>query len=237
MPFIMPSGNRIFNWSPKSKDEKLTKTASTGAVEEQTDKDLMYELAKKVIAKRTVAAQEEQKKYDFETQETQDKVDEDLDIADVELETEEVSEETSEKKPCCDDDVVIALENLEDAVAEVKDAVAETHEEDEDNEFVVIEESDDDEVVDETEPTESTFEVSIDEADKDDGEIIVQSEEECAEEGPAQKQTQKVEASSNDDFVKLSQISPETRKKTAEFWKKYLGYPADYVDLMVKNYK
>lgn len=38
-------------------------------------------------------------------------------------------------------------------------------------------------------------------------------------------------------YVKLSSVSKETAKKVTTFWKDYLGYPEDYVKLMVKNYE
>lgn len=42
---------------------------------------------------------------------------------------------------------------------------------------------------------------------------------------------------SNASYVKLSSVSKETAKKVTTFWKDYLGYPEDYVKLMVKNYE
>lgn len=44
-------------------------------------------------------------------------------------------------------------------------------------------------------------------------------------------------ASDDNSFVKLSSVSKETAKKVTTFWKDYLGYPEDYVKLMVKNYE
>lgn len=43
-------------------------------------------------------------------------------------------------------------------------------------------------------------------------------------------------ATSDNSFVKLSEISPSTRKKVYDYWKNYLGYPEDYCKLLVKNH-
>ena len=246
MPFIMPSGNKSFNWSPKSKDGKLTKTASSNKGEvqevqgEQDDKDIMYNLAKQVVEARNVEAQDYQKEEEEGVADTEacgtkvadehseggEKPEKKANVFTNEVSEEETGEEVSEEA-CCDEEVVDALDNLEEAVEEVKDAVKDTHEEDEE-EFVVLEEDEGDEVVDEGEVT---FEVSVeDDNTEEEEDLYVKSEDE-------EKDQNTVQAASNDDFVKLSHISPETRKKTAEFWKNELGYPSDYVDLMVKNYK
>ena len=55
-------------------------------------------------------------------------------------------------------------------------------------------------------------------------EIVVESE-------------QPLMASSPNDFVRLASVSKETRDRVYKFWKEYLGYPEDYVTLMVKNYE
>lgn len=44
-------------------------------------------------------------------------------------------------------------------------------------------------------------------------------------------------ASDSVSYIKLSSVSKETAKKVTTFWSDYLGYPADYVKLMVKNYE
>lgn len=54
--------------------------------------------------------------------------------------------------------------------------------------------------------------------------------------GPSGVKEFGVMASAND-FVKLSAISNETRKKVTNYWQDYLGFPSDYVKLMVKNYE
>jgi hypothetical protein len=38
-------------------------------------------------------------------------------------------------------------------------------------------------------------------------------------------------------FERLAKVSPEVQKEIADYWKNDLGYPADYVDLMFKNYE
>jgi len=44
-------------------------------------------------------------------------------------------------------------------------------------------------------------------------------------------------SASANEFCKFGKLSPQNRKKVAEYWKNALGYPADYVSLMVKDYE
>ena len=44
-------------------------------------------------------------------------------------------------------------------------------------------------------------------------------------------------ATENDDFMKLSKVSPTTRQKVTSLWKDDLGYDAAYVKLMVTDYE
>jgi hypothetical protein len=44
-------------------------------------------------------------------------------------------------------------------------------------------------------------------------------------------------ASKDSDYIKLSSVGKETSKKVTNYWKDILGYPEDYVKLMVKNYE
>lgn len=52
MTLITPAGKRDFDWSPK--EQSLTKTAGTGAKEQKSDKDLLFEAAQKVVKAQMV---------------------------------------------------------------------------------------------------------------------------------------------------------------------------------------
>jgi hypothetical protein len=108
-----------------------------------------------------------------------------------------------------DEKAVECLEDAKDAIEEAVDALG----------------GGNDEVELEVEFEEDVVEDDI-VADDGDEEIAVEaSDEELA-----------VEAS-NDNWVKLSAISPKNRKQIYDYWSKQLGYPKDFVKLMVKDYE
>ena len=44
-------------------------------------------------------------------------------------------------------------------------------------------------------------------------------------------------ASSDDEFTRFAKISSGNKKKVVDYWVKWLGYPQEYVGLMVKDYE
>ena len=68
-----------------------------------------------------------------------------------------------------------------------------------------------------------------DDADDDD-------DKECDDCGCKDCECETVTASGND-WVKLSAVSPTNRKKLYDYWSNKLGYPKDFVKLMVKDYE
>lgn len=126
-------------------------------------------------------------------------------------EEEEVVEQAAvEKIKGAVETIEIALEEVtdaEEALTKVKEAVETVEEVHE-------------EMGEGTEETEDTGEVSFTE------EIV----EDSVEDEP-------VVASSEEEFCKFAKISPKNRAKIANYWKNSLGYPADYVDLLTKDYE
>jgi hypothetical protein len=151
----------------------------------------------------------------------------------VEFETEnfEVSDEVSDGEECpevCEDDadVVDCLETAKDAIEGAIDCLEGGASDDEE---VELEINIEDEVVEGgigclANDDEETV-------DGDDEEETVEASEEDEEEDEIS-----VEAST-DGWVKVSSISPKNRKKVYDYWSKNLGYPKDFVKLMVKDYE
>jgi hypothetical protein len=105
-----------------------------------------------------------------------------------------------------DDAVEEAVETIELALEEIKDAVGcEDGDVEDTTDFVADEVND------------SVVEVE-DEANE------VEEDEGCF-------------ATQSGKFERLAKVSPEVQKEIADYWKNDLGYPADYVDLMFKNYE
>jgi len=215
---IMPSGKGNMNWVPTT----LVKTASSenAEVEEAQYTDELLEAAKKVVAG-----------YECEAEEVEpcgsvmggDDVVEDTAVDNVEFEG-EVEEVSTPEEPT---DVVECLEDAKEAIEKAVECVSgEETEEFETEEFeteVVLEEEG--EVVLENEVV------------LEGGTECVSKEKPCDKvEASTEEEGEVVEASAND-WVKLSAISPNNRKNIYDYWSNKLGYPKDFVKLMVKDYE
>ena len=219
MAVIMPAGKTPFDWSPKVEKEEMVKHASTKkqAAKEQSqsvsDKEALFEIAKRVLAEREESyvetdAMSEDFEEDGETSETS-----------TAAEALEKAEEAIEQ----------AEEAIEVAIEEVCPVAAEEEIEiplDEEDGIVEIE-------IEESEiPGETTVE----------DDTIVEGRQECvadednSDEEDAEDEVS-IEASTEDDFVRLSKISPANRKKLYSYWTQDLGYPPDYCKLLVKDYE
>lgn len=148
--------------------------------------------------------------------------------------SDEVAEEVAEEVAI--DSVEEAVEKVEDAVSELKDAVSDT-----------------DEVHDEEVPAEIEVEVeevaaeTCQECGQEKGgmeEIIVESDPMKMEEGcMASEETETVEAetekvekdASTDAYEKYAGINKQNQEKLRRYWKEDLGFPPEYVDLMIAN--
>jgi hypothetical protein len=120
-----------------------------------------------------------------------------------------------------------AVSKVEEAVAEVKEAVGGCEECAEG-----LEDAAGDEDVAEIEVDIETPEEDAEEGDKtpdaeeDDGEIVIESDEAEME-----------KSASSEEFCKFAKLTPKNRKKVADYWVRMLGYPRDYVNLLVKDYE
>ena len=243
MSMIVPAGNKNVSWSPKA--EVLTKVASTDAVA-QEEVNPLYEAAKKYAESLGIATENCEKcsKTPCECSE----------VAPSEVTSIEVT--PTDKKEV----VEVAVQKIEEAVGELKDAVCDEVEID----------------IDIGEPNEvSEVEIEIPGEKVNGGEIIVESEPKCAcatasanpfaaksdaksdsassdtkgssdaksDTSSSDKKEAKTEivmeksANAEEKFVKLSMLSKENRKKLMDYWVNMEQFPKDYVALMVKDYE
>ena len=257
MTIIMPAGSKKFEWAPKDLEkETLQKTASAGA-QAVEDVNPLYEAAKKFVK-----AQMELEVLPPPSGEVSpcegapcdqsplggvDGIGEAAPVADaipsadaipaeaeaapsgvkdVAKAVQEVIEK-AEKAEAVVGKVEQALDKVEQAAQEAKDAVAECKGEAQGEAKGEAKEEKPGEEVAEVE-----IEVEDEKKDEDDDkeEIVKESDEK-----PKEK-TEK-DASTEDTFVRFAHISPENRTKLVTYWTKYLKYPKDWVNLMVKDYE
>ena len=239
MSMITPAGYSKFNWSPKAQDEKLTKTASSEdgnevQKEEEKEEDVnpIYEAAKDFMG----SGKDEDAVVDGEEKK------DGLDVEEVSEKSESVSdavkevEEKAEAAEATVEAVKEAVDKIEEAVEGVKGAIGEEVEEVE----IEIEDS----------PCEEKVEEKVDD------EIIIESEPKIEEEACMAKDKKEVKESkeeekkadikedismeksaSTEEFIKIAKLSPANRSKLRNYWKNMLDYPADYVDLMTRDYE
>lgn len=220
---IMPSGNGSFDWVPK--DASLTKTASSnnGEVQkEQNYRDDLFEAAKKVVANYE-CAQGDEFGGDDDNVEFHGEVENVNEVSDEEATGEEG-----------------AVECLETAKEAIEDAV----------ECLGGGESDEFESEVEFEVEDETVEGGMGCESEDTGGCCDKCNCDpccCGGRSCNDKSDDKIEASDDnteevveaysDNWVKLAEISPKNRKKIYDYWSKQLGYPKDFVKLMVKDYE
>jgi len=142
MSIIMSAGNKKVEWSPKSKDQSLTKVASTGEQEVQ-ERDDLFEAAKGVVEKEAGAFGEEEAVV--------------LDIEDSDNGGFEVAEDAASEvsEEAAVETVEEAVEAVEEAVEDLKSVVTGEGEEENEIEIEVIDEepvSQEGEIVIESEP-------------------------------------------------------------------------------------
>jgi len=194
MSVIVPAGSKRREWVP---EDPMTRTASAEGAE-VVEKDELLEAAMGVLDRQ---AKEEEVVVEVPAEAPAAVLEE---VSDDGVVTEKEEEEV---EVAVEDQVKDAVETIEVALEEVKEAVGvqeEVHEE-----VGVGDES----AVDEVTFTEEVVEDSVE-----------------AEEEP-------VVASSEEEFCRFAKISPQNRAKVADYWKNSLGYPPDYVDLLTKDYE
>jgi cytochrome c556 len=233
----MPAGSKRFDWSPKE-TEKFEKTASTGV--QAVEVDELLEAAKKVQAQfggmedlpcdgapcdeavGTDKASGTDVALDASPVSTLDESPAKGAVTDVAEAVQEVIEK-AEKAEAVVKKVEEAVEKVEEAAQEVRNAVQDgTGNVDLPGDEVA-------EIEIEIEDENGASDEDKDEV-KDEDEFTKESEDE-----PKEKTEKK--ASLADEFVRFANISPENRSKLTNYWVKYLGYPKDYVSLMVKDYE
>ena len=248
MSVIVPAGKNRREWVPQG--DPMVRTANTGD-ESNEPKDELLEAAKGVLSRQAeeesvdVEASEDCKKCNKCAEECEcDKevkegcVAEDEDC-EVEIEVEETKEPTEEPEEVLEDvkeDGVVteeeeevveeaAVEKIKGAVEVIEVALEEVTDAEEALSKVKEAVETVEEVHEEMEDgTEETSDVSFTE------EIVEDSVEE--DEGD-----EAVYAGSNEEFQRFAKISTKNRAKVANYWKNSLGYPADYVDLLTKDYE
>ena len=236
MSLITPSGNSMIDWSPRH-EEKMVRVAGKGqkSAPVKTDRDLLYEAARNALKKR---AQEEPIVEDEpigNLGNDTSMVDEVSDGADLEVDVDvadnaidevdvEIDEETGDVEVSAAlEEAASALENAQSAVGRALDAVEV-----------------DVDVVDEDEVVEIDFDETTPETDKDNVDVDVNIDAVPGEEDDTlmvESEEDMVTARTANDFVKISKLSPENRKKIYNFWVNELNYPKDYVKLMVTDYE
>lgn len=256
MSIIVPAGNKNVEWSPK--EETLVKTASVqvGGIQEEVNP--LYEAAKIYIDAASDCCKECKKpkglceckkdekpdvnKEDgkvpgvcdgtgpsWADKDTKSDVKSDVKSdsgAVVEVATPEGEKAEGDAKT----DIAVAVDKIEEAVVELKDA-AQISDAAEEAEI---------EIEIEDEPTGDVDKVDagiseIPGKDVSQSEIIVESTPDplCAE----KKVKMDKSASTGEEFCKFAKLTPANRKKLSDYWVNMLGFPKDYVSLMVKDYE
>jgi len=225
---IMPSGNGGNDWVPQ--EMGLTKTASNkdGKVQEVDYKDELFQAAKKVVAgldccQQGFGGDELANEFTNEVADeiAGDEVTSDIDAVEFEGDVNEVAEEAEEAE------AVVLLEDAKEAIEEAVECLQEAEEiENGEDEFEVEVDLDvDDEEVDD------------DDDDDDDDDEVVEGGVGCGATNEDVGDENAEVVASSDDWVKIAKINPRTRKKITDYWANQLGYPKDFVKLMVKDYE
>lgn len=226
MSIIVPAGKHAVSWVPSEK--KMTRSAQTETggdlVEEADSRDALYDAAKGVVE-----AMDAEQGDVVETEvnaEDEGVVGEVTDVTEV-GESDDAGEVTEECEEAAVDAVEKAVEAVEVAVEDLKEVVQNEE---------IAEVSDDEEI---------EIEIEVDDKDEepvddDGGELIVESVPSEVEGCGSLAETEEAgmdKSASSEEFCKFAKLSPQNRKKVAYYWKNSLGYPADYVALMVKDYE
>lgn len=218
MSVIMPTGKKYTDWSLELENDALIKTASTDNKEMKSNRDILYEAALKALKKNACGVVADAK------EDALDKAVDALDEAKDAIEEAKAADDTT----VTDDTTTPEMGDTETVDIVVDDAKPEVDE-------VEFEIEGEDEVCDKKD------EECKDEnpEEKKDDEIIIKSEEGCDEKDEKAEKPDETEimANADEEFVKMSKISPTTRKKIYTFWAEYLGYPKDYCKLLVKDYE
>lgn len=256
MSIITPVGSNNFSWVPKG----MQKVASTGIQEDL--KDPLYQAALRHVKAQEEAASEveveevakkenpfekkDDKKEDAKpsdekseekSEEKSDKLDKpaSLEKADVPVDVQKAVSDLVEKANKAEEiaaKVEEAVSGLEDVAQEIKDAVGVTGDAVTGEEPKIPGEVDEIELeISDEAPISDVGSVS---ADGVPGNLDSPTDELVKETGAMGTAECEVCAASPQDFVKVASLSNDTKKKLRTYWEKTLGYPKDYVDLLLK---
>jgi len=136
----------------------------------------------------------------------------------------EVSEEADVEEGVDDVEVAIdaaktALDDVEIAVEQLKSENVEEEEAEEGEEVSFEETPDEVEIELDSEPENEVVDVEVEDEAPDDDNV-----------------DEEVKEASSSKFYKIASLSPDNRKKLADYWVKSLGYDKDYVKMMLKDY-
>lgn len=248
MSIIMPSGNNKLDWSPKGKMEK---TASAGAVAEV---DELLVAAKSVVKAQAIdicpendvvpeikdeapagEVPADNKPADIKEalEDVKDAVEKAEEVAGVKDEIEiEVEEVGNEKPDLGGTDIVVESKPEEmTACAAKKDSGKKDSGEKDSGEK------------DSGKKDSGKKDSGVKEASKKDEKKDAEKCDECKKTPCECKKEASTEpamaksASTPEEFCKFAMISPENKKKLKDYWVNALGYPADFVSLMIKDYE
>ena len=257
MTLITPVGNSDFSWLPKG---EMTKMASTGN-EPKSYKDNMGDIAKLILMKKAEKDAEKAEKDDKpKDDKPKDEKSEKPDFGKKEEKAddkpaEKIDDKPADKAPEVDvqkavsdlveksnkaEEIAVKVEEavtkVEEAVQGVKEAVGAECGECKDKKVEEIVAPTALDVAPETAP-EADKVMPVDGMGGGLDVNVELPEEPCKKDEIVIESDQPLMASSPNDFVRLASVSKETRDRVYKFWKEYLGYPEDYVALMVKNYE
>jgi len=249
MSVIVPAGSKRREWVPQ---DPMVRTASTEG--EEQPKDELLEAAMGVLDRQ---AQEEA--VVIEAAEKCEKCEKCCDECECEKEVKADADEDEVKEAsiCEEGEPEIACEeeatDPEAVLEEVSDDGVVTEEEEE-----VVEEA----AVEKIKGAVEVIEIALEEVTEAEEALTKvkdaigtveevhekMTEEEGDEEGEVSFTEEVIEdsvedeeapvvASSPEEFCRFAKISPKNRAKVADYWKNSLGYPADYVDLLTKDYE
>ena len=265
MTIVVPAGNKNVEWVHE--DQTLQKTASTGEIAQESVNPLYEAAKKYLQAKKDKEEKKdcdkckkvpceckatkeagiedlnkgkedkpedkpEDKKDDKPADKPADAPKSDSAVANVEQAVKEVVQKANEAEAVIEK-VEVAVEKIEQAVQEVKTVVqkevpgvapdmgSDMGEKDE----IEIEVSDE----------EPSIELDVQKQDGDKG-LIVESEPDV-EGCMAKNKVGMDKAAASEEFCRYSMISPDNKKKLYDYWVNALGFPKDYVKLLVKDYE
>lgn len=236
MTMIVPAGKNKLDWIP-SVSEGLKKTASVNS-DEDTGSSL-YDIAKRVVeadcavcgAKDGEGSSEVSKEDEVVVIET-DGVDGEVANEVANEVVEEVSEEVPEEVEIeleVEEDVGEVVDTVEEAVEKVEEAVSELKEVVTDGEVAEDGVCEDVAKCEETEECNEVKEFDIPGEKEVDGDVVVET---CmaSEDNKMKKNT-----ASFEQFIPIASISKKNKAELKKYWVEYLGFPKDYVDLMIQD--